>query len=173
MSADHRRRTARTASAENAGGRTTLEFSRFLPHPPERVWAAITEPELVRQWFLTSVSGSQKLGGTISLETGPARASGRILAWDPPRLYEYEWNIPEGVEAFPGERSTVRWELTAVPGGTRLALTHRDLRPPTAQVFRRGLSVFLDRLEALLDGRAMRRNPLEPDPRDAPAHRGG
>jgi uncharacterized protein YndB with AHSA1/START domain len=79
-------------------------------------------------------------------------ASGRVTEWSPPRIYEYEWNVPPGPNQPDGERSIVRWELSSAEGGTLLVLSHRKLTRATAQVFARGLSVFLARLAALLDG---------------------
>jgi len=138
-------------------GYATLEFRRFLRHSPSEIWEALTKPELIRQWFLTEVRAQERVGGKIDLETGPDRvhATGRIRAWDPPRLYEYEWNTSDKNHPFPGERSVIRWELTPRGEGTLLVLTHRDLTTRTARVFGHGIPAFLDRLEALLDGRPL------------------
>lgn len=149
-------RSPRGEAAETAGT-STLTFERFLRHPPETVWKALTDPAQIREWFLTEARIEGRVGGTIDLTTGPTRvhATGRILAWQPPRLYEYEWNA-DPVRGLPrGERSVVRWELTAVPGGTRLVLIHRGLTARTAENFRHGVPGFLSRLSAQLDGRPL------------------
>jgi uncharacterized protein YndB with AHSA1/START domain len=138
-------------------GAAVLTFERFLRHPPETVWNALTDPEQLREWFLTEAQIEGRAGGAIDLTTGPTRvhATGRILAWEPPRLYEYEWNVAP-VSGIPhGERSFVRWELTPVPGGTRLVLVHRGLTMQTADNFRHGYPGFFDRLTALLDRRPL------------------
>ncbi|MGW7679742.1 SRPBCC domain-containing protein [Kribbella sp. NPDC054772] len=49
--------------------------------------------------------------------------SGKTLAWEPPRLAEFEWN---GGPTQPAD-SIVRFELTPEPDGTRLVLTHGRL----------------------------------------------
>ncbi len=149
--------TVATQGGSEPVGPSTITFERFLRHPPEIVWRALTDPAQLRQWFLTEARIEGGPGGTVELSTGPTqvRATGRILAWQPPRLYEYEWNL-EPCSGFPrGERSVVRWELTEVPGGTQLVLVHRGLSPQTAQTFRHGVPGFLDRLSALLDGRPL------------------
>jgi uncharacterized protein YndB with AHSA1/START domain len=132
----------------------TLEFRRLLHHPPEDVWEAITDPEQLRIWFMTEAKIDGRKGGTVELMTGPYRvhSTGKILEWEPPRLYEYEWNTPPTQYAPKGESSVVRWELTPASDGTLLVLTHRKLSKATATVFSRGLRVFLDRLAAQLDG---------------------
>jgi uncharacterized protein YndB with AHSA1/START domain len=135
-------------------GAATITFERFLRHPPETVWKALTDPQQLREWFLTEATIDGRAGGTVEHTTGPThvRATGRILTWEPPRLYEYEWNA-EPMSGMPhAERSLVRWELTAVPGGTRLVLVHRGLTLQTADTFRHGYPGFFDRLTALLDG---------------------
>lgn len=138
--------------------RATLTFRRFLRHPPATVWKAITDPQELKRWFLTTAQVDGRVGGRVDLVTGPSQvhATGRILAWDPPHLYEYEWNVPpDGTRLFPGERSVVRWELTPQEGGTVVVLTHRGLTKGTADVFRMGLPTFLERLECQLDGRPL------------------
>ena len=154
--------TAESAPVASGGGgvpagTTALVFERFFPHPPEGVWRALTDPDQIRQWFLTEARIEGRPGGAVDFTTGPTRvhATGRILAWHPPLLYEYEWNL-DPTSGFPREeRSVVRWELTPVPGGTRVVLVHRGLTPPTAENFRHGIPGFLERLSALLDGRPL------------------
>jgi uncharacterized protein YndB with AHSA1/START domain len=149
-------RAARTArrSGVPASQSVTLTFRRVLHHPPETVWKAITDPDQVRQWFLTESHVDGSVGGKVELITGPerVRATGVVLSWDPPRLYEFEWNTADTDHPFPGERSVIRWELTHHQNGTLVVLTHRNLSLQTARVFGHGLPGFLDRLEALLDG---------------------
>ncbi|MCI4336568.1 MAG: SRPBCC domain-containing protein [Thermoplasmata archaeon] len=135
----------------------TLIVERVLRHPPSVVWKAITDPSEVRQWFLTELSGDTRVGREIEMTTGSyhMRATGRVLAWDPPKLYEYEWNVEPRPSLPEGERSVVRWELRTAEGGTLLTLTHRNLTRRTAEVFREGMEAFLDRLEAQLEGRPL------------------
>jgi uncharacterized protein YndB with AHSA1/START domain len=90
----------------------------------------------------------------MATEIAGVRATGRILAWEPPRLYEYEWNVAEtGIQQLRGVRTIVRWELTPTQGGTLLVLTHRNLTRAVAAAFKGGLPLLLDRLDAQLDGR--------------------
>jgi len=150
-----------SVTAEVHGDRATLVLRRFLRHPPARVWEALTDPEQVRQWYLTTARSDQRAGGRVEMTTelSGVHATGRILAWDPPRVYEYEWNVTDSaIRLFRAERTVVRWELTPLRDGTLLVLTHRDLSKTTAAVFQVGLPFLLDRLSAQLDGR-----PFPPD----------
>lgn len=137
------------------GDRAVLVFERRLAHPPEAVWAALTEPVHRDRWMgRSAVDG--RAGGTIeTVASGPAlppdvkRMTGRILVWDPPHVFEHEWNQ---VIVEPG---VVRYELTPDGDGTLLTFTHRGLGIPNANGFRPGTQAFLDRLEAHLDGRPL------------------
>jgi uncharacterized protein YndB with AHSA1/START domain len=138
-------------------------FRRVLRHPIEVVWAAITEPEQVEAWFMARVRREEVPGGALEMDhPNGVRATGRVLAWQPPRLYEYEWNLPAGPNRPTGEASIVRWELSPADQGTLLVLSHRKLSRPTAEVFARGLKVFLDRLAAHLDGTPLPDAPWVP-----------
>jgi uncharacterized protein YndB with AHSA1/START domain len=139
---------------DERGDYATLVFRRFLSHPPEKVWKAITDPAALRQWFLTEAKVDGRPGGTVDLVTTSAqvRGTGRILTWSPPNLYEHEWNVAPTSSLPDGENAIVRWELSRVPGGTSLCLTYRNLRVRTARVFRGGMLSFLGRLTAWLDG---------------------
>jgi uncharacterized protein YndB with AHSA1/START domain len=150
-------------------GSASVTFRRWLPHPIEEVWAAVTDPKDLEAWLLAKVRREDRRGGRLEMEhPNGVHATGRVLEWSPPRAYEYEWNLPPGPYQPDGEASIVRWELTPSEGGTLLVLTHRRLSRPTAEVFVRGLSVLLDRLSAHLDGTPM---PEPPWARPVPASR--
>ncbi|MCW2567279.1 MAG: hypothetical protein JWN54_1376, partial [Mycobacterium sp.] len=42
------------------GGRWQLRFTRRLPHPPQKVWRALTEPEHLAAWFPTEIRGDRR-----------------------------------------------------------------------------------------------------------------
>jgi uncharacterized protein YndB with AHSA1/START domain len=93
-----------------------------------------------------------RVGGTIDFLSGPAqlRVTGNILAWDPPRLFEHEWNV-EARGQFPHERSVIKWEIIREDYGSLLKMTHSHLTRRASQGFVSGAHAFLDRLEASLD----------------------
>jgi len=143
----------------------TLTFRRLLRHPIEDVWAAITDPKELEVWFMVKVRRDDARDGRLEMEhPNGVRATGRVLEWNPPRAYEYEWNLSPGPNLPHGEASVVRWELSPREGGTLLVMTHRKLSRPTAEIFARGFRAFLDRLSAHLDGR-----PMVPPPWVVPA----
>ena len=92
--------------------RWRLTFTRFLPHPPEKVWRAITEPEHLRAWFPALVHGERRVGAALHFvfehdEAPPG--DGAVTVYDPPSVFAFTW----------GEE-TLRFELAADDGGTLL-----------------------------------------------------
>jgi uncharacterized protein YndB with AHSA1/START domain len=134
-----------------SGETAVIAFERRLGHPVEAVWAALTDPEELAAW-LGPGTVEPRTGGQVSIRTGPGdrperqrMISGRVLAWDPPRVLEHEW-IQPGLDI-----SVVRYELEADAGGTILRLTHRRSVAPGATGGRAGWHAYLDRLAAHLD----------------------
>jgi uncharacterized protein YndB with AHSA1/START domain len=136
----------------------TLTFRRVYRHKPERVWEAIATPEGLRAWLMcTHAVIEGRVGGRIELVSGPARyhSTGMILAWEPPRVLEYEWNVAPVPEMPRGEHAIFRYELTPDGDSTYVLVTYRRITRKTAGGFLPGLHAFLDRLEAQLDGRVL------------------
>ncbi|MCK2215514.1 SRPBCC domain-containing protein [Actinomadura sp. ATCC 31491] len=130
-------------------GRTTLRMQRRLPHPPEKVWRAITQPQHLTAWFPADVTLD---GDRITYGFGP---DGRITHNDPPRLYAHTW----------GE-DHLRWELQPDDnGGTLLTLTHTFTDHHGAASFTAGWHTCLIALLHHLDQR-----PHNPPPSMARLH---
>ncbi|WP_170409053.1 SRPBCC family protein [Ruegeria atlantica] len=118
---------------------TVLQKTIFLRAEPETVWAYLTEPERLAEWFHKPerpLAAGQKLEmfGTTS---GDLLIWGEVRAARPPEYLEYTFTIKPLGDAV----SVVKWTLDAVPGGTRLGLVHEGL-PQSAEAF--GLILSLD-----------------------------
>jgi uncharacterized protein YndB with AHSA1/START domain len=142
------------------GDRTTIRFERVLRHPVDRVWKAITEPGELAQWMLESAAIEPRVGGRIRYVSSPTPLVwvGRVLAWDPPRLYEHEMITepdPRFAEHVGDATAIARWELAAEGRSTRLRVTFTGFSPRVAIGFAPGTEAFLERLSALLDGAAL------------------
>jgi uncharacterized protein YndB with AHSA1/START domain len=135
------------------GEEATLVFRRRLPHSPEKVWKALTDPVELSTWYMTKASIDGRQGGSIDLQAGPSllHVTGRILTWDPPKIFEHEWKVAPRSELQSGEDAVIRWELSRDGDGTILHLEHRKLHRETALGFAPGTHAFLDRLKAHLD----------------------
>lgn len=93
----------------------SLVFECDLDEPPEKVWRALTEPELLQEWLQ---------------EVGPARTEYEILNAEPHRTLRYRWRDRETGRDDSVERevhSVVTVELApGETGGTHLRLTHGE-----------------------------------------------
>lgn len=77
----------------------TLTVEHRLGHPPEKVWRAVTERELLKQWFPCDVIGAWQVGEKLKFVFPPEQAEGipedhlvgKVVAVDEPHLLEYSW----------------------------------------------------------------------------------
>jgi uncharacterized protein YndB with AHSA1/START domain len=57
---------------------TSVEIGRFYPHPPEQVWQALTDPNLVAQWLMPSAGFAAAEAGTHFVFAIPTQPPGEI-----------------------------------------------------------------------------------------------
>ncbi len=91
--------------------------------PLEKVWRAITEPDLIAQWFGETAEFDATPGGRGSFawpDHGPFRIA--VEHVDKPKTLVYRWAREVGVDPVPGNSTLVRFDLTEIVGGTRLDL---------------------------------------------------
>ncbi len=82
-----------------AGDKYELTLERTFAHPPEKVWRALTESELLNQWFPCEVTGSWEVGGDLKFrflhgeDAGLTEEDliGKVLTADAPNLLEFTW----------------------------------------------------------------------------------
>lgn len=145
---------AKNGTVTIEGDYATLRYERRLPHPREAVWKAITDPKELATWFNTKAVIDGRNGGAIDYVSAPAgfHTTGRILVWDPPRVFEHEWRMDPHPHLPNGEaESVIRWELTRDgDSSTILTVTHSRLTKSTGLGFAPGMHAFLDRLAAHL-----------------------
>src|ERR1700754_784283 len=71
-------------------------FRRYYRQPVEKVWAALTTPERLADWF-ADAEVDLRVGGTIRLKRnqGMHQAEMQITVCDPPRALAWRWTIGE------------------------------------------------------------------------------
>lgn len=96
---------------------TRLVFERLLLHPRATVWQAIADPDRRGRWFS---SGTLDLtaGGRVDLHDSGPGITGTVTRVRPEELLEFFWSSQDGPD------SSVRFELSDVPEGTKLVFTH-------------------------------------------------
>jgi uncharacterized protein YndB with AHSA1/START domain len=148
---------------EQVGGRSVIRLERRFAHPVERVWAAITEPAQMVEWFcgmqevlaVEPVEGGRyavrwipDVAGEIDAASPdePNVTEDTVLKAEPPHLLEHT------LDGMPDQ--IVRWELAADGDGTRLRVTHivAPEKVDTAELYRDGWAMCLGFMLRLLDG---------------------
>lgn len=93
--------------------------------PIERVWAVLTEPEHIANWFGDSASGDPRTGELVLgwKEYGDFPVS--VERYEPPHAFAFRWvtGIAEsGTRPVPGNSTLVEFSLTAEGRATRLTV---------------------------------------------------
>ncbi|MEI9885167.1 MAG: SRPBCC family protein [Rhizomicrobium sp.] len=139
-----------------------VRFERLIGRPVAKVWAALTDPQILRQW-LGEVEVEPRLGGkyVLRFRDSDTVMTGAITAFEPERVLEFSWSESD----VPVPPSHARWELSPAPQGCRLVLTHR-FAPGVARrdmvPFLGGWEGFLDVIERGADGTYVAYRPWGP-----------
>ena len=128
---------------EQRGDDVIVTFVRRLPHPVEKVWRAVTEPEHLKAWFPDTIEVTSWTPGAplrFVMQTGDS-FDGEVIAVEEHRLLELRWGTDR-----------LRIELEA--DGDTTILTLRDTFTELGKAARdaAGWHECLDNLGADLDG---------------------
>ena len=103
-----------------AGQTASLSFEFDLPHPPTKVWRALTDPALLAEWLLPVIDLKLEPGAPFTFKTQAypgwdGTVNCRILEIDAPKKISYTWDVPFLT-------TVVTFTLTPTASGTRLSL---------------------------------------------------
>jgi uncharacterized protein YndB with AHSA1/START domain len=133
------------ATARQDDGRWTLVFVRHFAHSPEAVWAALTDPEELREWAPFDAPRSLAVIGPVTLTMAGGDGTGHFVSEvtraEAPRLLEFTW-----------DKDHLRWELAPTATGTRLTLSHTVSGRSWISKVSAGWHICLDVAEHWLDG---------------------
>ena len=122
---------------------------REMPHAPEKLWRALTQPHLIAEWlmkndFVPTVGHRFNLrgdwGGVLDCE---------VLTVDPNRSLSYSWDFAHDDPAY-ALKSVVTFTLTPSAKGTHLRMEQVGFRPEQKQAFggaKAGWQQFFAKLE--------------------------
>ena len=68
----------------------------YIASTPQRVWQALTDPELSQQYFLgRRVSIEPRVGGAfrLTMQDGTVDSFGTVREWSPPSALEVSWRV--------------------------------------------------------------------------------
>ena len=130
------------------GDTVEITFHRRYARPIEKVWAALTVPERIADWFAEVEALDLRLGGAIHLSFpgDHSKIRGVVTAYDPPRRLTWTWPQTDGTE------STVTFDLEPDGDGCRLTLTERGLTLSQGAGNAAGWHAHLEAMEDAVDG---------------------
>ncbi|MDG6106440.1 TIGR03086 family protein [Dactylosporangium aurantiacum] len=122
-----------------------VHVDQFLPHPPGKVWRALTEPDLIARWLMPG-DFRLEVGHRYTMRTAPLPAAGfsgtvdaEVLAFEPARMLRVRWRDAAGT----GDGWTITWTLHPEGTGTRLFLLQEGFDPDNP-LHRRARDVMAD-----------------------------
>jgi len=123
----------------------SVVVEREFPHPPEKIWRALTQPHLIEAW-LVKTGFRPIVDHRFGLRFDWGAVDCRVMEVEPHRKLVYTW--------VSGElESVVTWTLTPTGRGTRLRMEQSGFGPDQPRYYggaRAGWPVFFDNLEQVL-----------------------
>jgi uncharacterized protein YndB with AHSA1/START domain len=123
----------------------SVVIERDMPHPPEKIWRALTQPHLIEEWLMKN-DFKPVVGHGFNLRADWGAVECRVMAVEPNKTLSYSWG------AY-GLESVVTWTLTATSTGTHLRMEQSGFRPDQQQAYggaKAGWPRFFANLEQVL-----------------------
>lgn len=123
--------TDKTARAQTE----SISFEFDLQHPPDKVWRALTDPELLAEWLLPVVDLELEPGAAFTLQAPPqpgwdGRVKCRFVEIEAQRKLSYTWVVGD-MEL----ETVVTFTLTPTASGTHLSLVQSGFKPDQKRAF--------------------------------------
>jgi uncharacterized protein YndB with AHSA1/START domain len=104
----------------------SLVIEREFPHPPEKVWRALTQGHLIKEWLMDndfqSVVGHKFTFRSTPMPNWNGVIDGEVMVVEPNKKLSYKWDSL-------GLESVVVWTLVATEGGTLVRMEQSGFRP--------------------------------------------
>jgi uncharacterized protein YndB with AHSA1/START domain len=110
-----------------AAATRSVVVEREMPHPPEKIWRALTQPHLIEEWLMKN-DFKPVVDHRFNLRADWGAVDCRVLAVEPNKTLTYTW-------AAYGLESVVSWTLTPTSTGTRLRMAQSGFRPDQQQAY--------------------------------------
>ncbi len=138
-------------------------FEIYIKTTPERLWEAITDPELRSKYsFGVCVESDWKAGSSYEAvhPAAPAPISaGENLEVEPPRRLVQSFNALWSDDVKAEGTSRVTWEIEPIADSCRLTVTHDQLREGANDELYGGWPMILSGLKTLLNAAANTASP--------------
>lgn len=136
----------------------SLVVEREMPHPPEKIWRALTQSPLIEGWLMKN-DFQPVVGHRFNLRATPGPhwngvTDCEVLVVEPNARLSYSWNA-SGEEAAGGLKTVVTWTLTPTKGGTHVRMEQSGFRAEEEANYKGasyGWQRFLGGLERVVAG---------------------
>lgn len=110
----------------------SIVIERTMPHPPEKIWRALTTADLIGKWLMSN-DFAPAVGRRFNFRAEPQGGWNgvtdcEVLEVEAPSRLVYSWNA-SGDQAADGVKTVVTWTLTPVDGGTAVRMEQSGFRP--------------------------------------------
>jgi uncharacterized protein YndB with AHSA1/START domain len=130
----------------------TLVIERVMPHPPEKIWRALTQSPLVEEWLMKN-DFQPAAGHRFTFRATPVPGWNgiidcKVLVVEPHSRLSYSWGTM-------GMESVVAWTLTPTEGGTHVRMEHSGFRQDQEAAYKGasyGWKNFIGNLERVVGG---------------------
>lgn len=131
-------------------------FEVYISTTPQKLWQAITDPEMTKQYFYDSAIESTLEPGTPLNRLradGTHMLDGEVIESDPPRKLVHTFISHECSPSDQDPPSRVTWEIEPMGGACKLTLTHEHFNgeSDTAKGTLTGWAPVLSGLKTLLE----------------------
>jgi uncharacterized protein YndB with AHSA1/START domain len=130
---------------ETSTATRSVVIEREIPHPPEKIWRALTQPQLIEEWLMKN-DFEPVVGHSFRLSADWGAVDCQVRAVEPNKRLSYSW-------AAYGLESVVTWTLTPTSRGTHLRMEQSGFRPDQEQAYqgaKYGWQRFLASLEQVV-----------------------
>ncbi len=137
---------------ETVASTRTLTIERELPHPPEKVWRALTESSLIQEWLMGN-DFQPEVGHRFKFRSTPVPnwdgvIDSQVLIVEPVSRLSYSWGTM-------GMESVVTWTLTPTASGTHVRMEHSGFPSEESASYKGakyGWTSFIGKLEDVVGG---------------------
>ena len=123
----------------------SVVVEREVPYPPEKVWRALTQPNLIEEWLMMN-DFKPVVGHRFNLRADWGAVECQVLAVEPHKTLSYTWGAYD-------LKSVVTWTLAPTSTGTRVRVEQSGFRPDQQQYYQGaqgGWQRFFANLEQVL-----------------------
>jgi uncharacterized protein YndB with AHSA1/START domain len=136
----------------NSNQSKTLIIEKEMPHAPEKIWRALTQGPLIKEWLMENdfqpVVGQRFQFRSTPMPNWNGVIDCEVLLVEPNKKLSYSWGSL-------GLESVVIWTLVATKGGTLVRMEQSGFRPDQEANYKGanyGWQKFIGGLERVVAG---------------------